>query len=142
MNLRYSIMLSWKRDLGPHCTGFTGHGEEKVAWGQPPHIPKKRRSCFHGNRLECGPIPSPAPAAMRTSTRATVTATGEAIVTGTAAPVATSSDSYLRVLADVSQIFARDTSANNTRNQASRREKLLQDVTNALNAYEKNKLGG
>ena len=82
-------------------------------------IPKKRRSGFHGNTIDCGPIPSPAPA------------TGEAIVTGTPAPVvkgkevATSSGNNVNVLANTSLTFeAMHTLANYVLTYASGQEEL------------------
>jgi hypothetical protein len=108
----------------------------------PPHIPKKTRSAFHGNRIEYGANPSPAPAAMTTSTRATVRAKGEAIVTDTPAPVAkgkeiaTSCKSNIHVLADTSLTFeAILTLANNMLTYASRLEKVIQDFNKAILIY-------
>jgi hypothetical protein len=105
-------------------------------------IPKKTRSCFHGNIINYGPTPSPAPATMRTSTRATVTATGEAIVTDTPAPVAkgkeiaTSCENSIHVLADTSLTFeATHTLANNMLTFASGLEKLLQDYKKSILNY-------
>jgi hypothetical protein len=107
-----------------------------------PSIPKKTRSRFQGNINKNGPIPSPAPATMRTSTRATVTATGEAIVTGIPAPVAkgkeiaTSCGNNVNVLADASLTFeATHTLTNKTLTFASGLEKLalqLQELARGL----------
>jgi hypothetical protein len=105
-------------------------------------IPKKTRSCFHGNIINYGPTPSPAPATMRTSTRATVRAKGEAIVTDTPAPVAkgkeiaTSCENSIHVLADTSLTFeATHTLANNMLTFASGLEKLLQDFSQAIHIF-------
>jgi hypothetical protein len=107
-----------------------------------PSIPKRTRSRFQTNIIKNGPIPPPAPAAMTTSTRATVTATGEAIVTDTPAPVAkgkdiaTSCENNIHVLADTSLTFeATHTLANNMLTFASGLEKLLQDYKKSILNY-------
>jgi hypothetical protein len=107
-----------------------------------PSIPKRTRSRFQTNIIKNGPIPPPAPAAMTTSTRATVTATGEAIVTDTPAPVAkgkdiaTSCENNIHVLADTSLTFeATHTLANNMLTFASGLDKLalqLQELARGL----------
>jgi hypothetical protein len=93
-------------------------------------ITKKTRSRFHGNKIKNGPIPSPAPA------------TGEAIATGTPAPVAkgkaiaTSCENNIHVLADTSLTFeATHTLANNMLTFASGLEKLLQDFSQAIHIF-------
>ena len=98
-------------------------------------IPKKTRSGFHGDKINYGPISSPAPATMRASTRAT--ATGEAIVTSTPAPadkgkeIATSCENSIQVLADASLTFEAMLT------YASGLEKLLQDFNKAILNYFK-----
>jgi hypothetical protein len=92
--------------------------------------------------IHYGPIPSPAPATMVTSTRATVIATEEAIATDTGAPVAkgknisTSYENNIEMLADASLTFeATHTLPNNRRTYASGPGKPLEDLKKAIHNY-------
>ena len=108
----------------------------------PLSVPKMPRSRFNDPQGNYGAISSPTPATMTSSTRVTATATGEAILTGTPAPVAkgkrvaTCSAFALKGLVDVTSTDrAILTFVHNINIYERGREKLLEDLNKASLIY-------